>query len=50
MEFPIMVDIFFLIFLLELEIYSQGRFQKLILLTSWIFFAIIVKYILEQIA
>ena len=36
MEFLIMVDIF-LIFLFELEIYSQDRFQKLSLLTNWSF-------------
>ena len=35
-EFLIMVDIL-LIFLFELKIYYQGRVQKLILLTDWIF-------------
>ena len=34
MEFLIMVNIFS-IFLLELEIYYQGRFPKLNLLTKW---------------
>ena len=33
----IMRDIFFSIFLPEQEIYSQDRFQKLSLLTNWIF-------------
>ena len=36
MEFLIIVDIFF-IFILELEIFCQERFQKLSLLTNWIF-------------
>ena len=35
MEFLIMVDV--LIYFLELEIYCQDRFQKLSLLTNWIF-------------
>ena len=51
MEFLIMEDIF-LIFLLEVEIYCQGRFQKLSLLSSWIFFKrnnIFLKQIANQI-
>ena len=46
MEFRIMVDIL-LIFLLVLVFYSQVTFQKLNLLTSWIFL-LIEKYILGK--
>ena len=38
MEFLIMIDIFW-VYIFELEIYYQGRFQKLSLLTNWIFLA-----------
>ena len=48
MEFLIIIDIFS-IFLLELEIYNQNRFQKLSLRTNWIFFTNGVIYIFFQI-
>ena len=37
-KFLIIIDCF-LIFLLKLEIYCQGRFQKISLLINWIFFS-----------
>ena len=38
MQFIIIIVEVFLIFLLEQEIYCLGRFQKLGLLTNWIFY------------
>ena len=47
MEFLIMSDFFF-IFLLEMEIYYEDRFQKLSLLIGFFSFLTIEKYIFEK--